>query len=166
MDDRNYISVFKPRALLGPFEPNTRLANPEKLFEGKVIAPEHLLERSGAIYTTFANGDVVKIVDSKITTLGKFGRLCCKLVFFLVNRMRYNEMHNFLVPGFPQFVCGRPLGLSFDTISNSLIVVDTYYGIFSLNLDNGSQRHLVTEKTLIGTHVRNKEKCNATIGCS
>lgn len=60
-------------------EPNNLLANPEKLLEGKLHGPEHLMERDGAIFTSLHNGDVVKIVGEKITVLGKFGKLCCEL---------------------------------------------------------------------------------------
>lgn len=71
-------SITKPGALLGPLEPNDLLANPEKLFEGVLPGPEHLLARDGIIYTGLSNGDVVKIVGDQVTVLGKFGRLCCK----------------------------------------------------------------------------------------
>jgi len=69
-------SVVKPKPLLDALAPNEFLANPVKLFEGKLQAPEHLLSRDGVIYTALSNGDVVKIVDDKITVLGKFGKLC------------------------------------------------------------------------------------------
>lgn len=73
------LSVVKSQSLVGVLEPNNLLANPEKLLEGKLPGPEHLLTRDGAIYTALNNGDVVKIVGEKIEVLGKFGKLCCEL---------------------------------------------------------------------------------------
>lgn len=72
-------SFVKPKPLDGILAPNDLLANPEKLFEGKIQAPEHLMARNGAIFTSLANGNVIKIVGDKFTVIGKFGSLCCKL---------------------------------------------------------------------------------------
>lgn len=33
-------------------------------------------------------------------------------------------------------ICGRPLGLAFDTLGNNLIVSDAYYGIWQIDLNN------------------------------
>lgn len=41
-------------------------------------------------------------------------------------------------------ICGRPLGMEFDTIGNGLIVADAYYGIWSLDLDTGKKTQLVS----------------------
>jgi hypothetical protein len=60
------------------FAPNNFLANPEKLFKGELIGPEHILERDGVFYASLANGDVVKIVDGKIEVMSKFGKYCCE----------------------------------------------------------------------------------------
>lgn len=40
-------------------------------------------------------------------------------------------------------ICGRPLGLAFDTIGNNLIVADAYYGIWSVDLATGKKTNLV-----------------------
>lgn len=40
-------------------------------------------------------------------------------------------------------ICGRPLGMAFDTISDNLIVSDAYYGIWSVDLNNGRKTQLV-----------------------
>lgn len=74
-------SMVKPKPLEGILELNNYLENPEKLLEGRVFGPEHLLARDGAIYTAMHNGEVVKIVGDDIKVLGKFGKLCCKLNF-------------------------------------------------------------------------------------
>lgn len=43
-------------------------------------------------------------------------------------------------------ICGRPLGMAFDTISDSLIVADAYYGIWSVDLSNGRKTLLISPK--------------------
>lgn len=40
-------------------------------------------------------------------------------------------------------VCGRPLGMAFDTIGNNLIVADGYYGIWLVDLKTGKKQQLV-----------------------
>lgn len=54
----------------------------------------------------------------------------------------------------PKFICGRPLGMAFDTISDNLIVMDTTDGIFELNLTSGEKKHFVSDKAVIGLIVR------------
>jgi len=124
-------SFTKPQSLVGALESNELLKNPVKLFEGKLPGPEHLMTRDGAIFTALGNGEVVKIVGDKITVLGKFGKLCYE--------------------GNPRFVCGRPLGMSFDTISENIIVLDTTDGVFELNIKNGEKKQFVSDKTVIGS---------------
>lgn len=41
-------------------------------------------------------------------------------------------------------ICGRPLGMAFDTIGNNLIVADAYYGIWSVDLNSGKKTQLVS----------------------
>lgn len=41
-------------------------------------------------------------------------------------------------------ICGRPLGMAFDTRGNNLIVADAYYGIWSVDLGNGKKTLLVS----------------------
>lgn len=41
-------------------------------------------------------------------------------------------------------ICGRPLGLAFDTIGNNLIVADAYYGIWSVDLATGKKTQLIS----------------------
>jgi len=44
--------------------------------------------------------------------------------------------------------------MAFDTInSNLLIVVDSFYGIFEVDLRNGNRRNLVSQKAVIGKEV-------------
>lgn len=54
----------------------------------------------------------------------------------------------------PRFVCGRPLGIAFDTISDNLIVVDSSSGVFELDLKTGGKKLLVSESIVIESTVR------------
>lgn len=54
----------------------------------------------------------------------------------------------------PKFICGRPLGLAFDTIGDNLIVMDTSSGVFELNLKTKEKKQLVSETVIIGAGVR------------
>jgi hypothetical protein len=60
----------------------------------------------------------------------------------------------FLDEGNPKYVCGRPLGMSFDVNPDNLIVMDSTNGIFELNIKSGEKRHLVSEKAEITSSVR------------
>lgn len=40
-------------------------------------------------------------------------------------------------------ICGRPLGMAFDTIGNNLIVADAYYGIWMVDLKTGKKQQLI-----------------------
>lgn len=62
----------------GALKLNTRLDHAERLYEGKLLAPEHLLERDGIIYAAVKNNQVVKIVNGEIKVVTSFGRSCCK----------------------------------------------------------------------------------------
>lgn len=50
----------------------------------------------------------------------------------------------------PKFICGRPLGLAFDTITENLIVMDTSTGIFEFNTTTGQKKQLVFHTTHLG----------------
>lgn len=56
----------------------------------------------------------------------------------------------------PKFVCGRPSGIAFDTISDNLIVVEVTNGIFELDVKSGEKTQLVSNKVVIESAVRNK----------
>lgn len=50
--------------------------------------------------------------------------------------------------------CGRPLGMAFDTISDSLIVMQSYEGIFQVDLKTGKKNQLVSRDDVVGDEVR------------
>ena len=59
-----------------------------------------------------------------------------------------------------EFVCGRPLGLAFDTVGDNLIVMDTSSGIFELNLKSLERKKLVPADAIMGGSVRTRNKKN------
>lgn len=116
--------IPKPLDLTGPLEVNNLLDNAERLFEGQVHGPETLLKRGNEIYTTIHGGEVIKITGEHITHVAKFGKPC---------------------EGFAEEkICGRPLGMAFDTLGNNLIVSDAYYGIWLVDLNNGKKTLLIS----------------------
>ncbi|CAO1340598.1 unnamed protein product [Diamesa serratosioi] len=116
-------SVVKTKALTGALELNNHLNNAERLFEGVLPGPEHLLARGKSIYASLHNGNVVRIDGEHVTHIAQFGKPC---------------LH-------PQeeAICGRPLGMAFDTKGDNLIVADAYMGIWEVNLSNGQKKQLV-----------------------
>lgn len=126
-------SIVKPKPLLGALEVNHHLDKAEHILEGKVIGAEHLLPRGKSIYASLHNGNVVRIDGEHITFVAKFGKPC-----------KYPEEES---------ICGRPLGLAFDTISDNLLVVDAYYGLWEVNLKDGSKKQLVSPDMPIGINV-------------
>lgn len=80
--------------------PNTFLENPEKWLKGKLIGPEHLVAKNGAIFASLANGQLVKIEDGeKITVLGTFGTRWSELLtldtFFVCEQSETNDIYTF-----------------------------------------------------------------------
>lgn len=72
-------SVSPVKPLDGPLSLNTLLDNAERLYEGKLLAPENILEKDGALYVSVKNNQVVKIVNDKIEVIADFGKKsCCK----------------------------------------------------------------------------------------
>jgi len=115
-------------------EVNNHLDGAEHLFADKVVGPECLITRGNSIYASLHNGNVVRLDGDHVTFITKFGKPC----------------------EFPaeEAICGRPLGLAFDTLSeDKLIVTDAYYGLWEVNLKSGDKKQLVTPETVIGVKV-------------
>jgi hypothetical protein len=128
--------IVKPKALTGAFEINNHLDNAERIFEGELTGPEHLLPAGGnSFYASLHNGNVVKIDGKHITFVAKFGKPCEYPV--------------------EESICGRPLGLAHDTLNpDQLIVADAYYGIWELNVKSGQKKQLVSPGIHFGVNVR------------
>jgi sugar lactone lactonase YvrE len=131
-------SIVKPPTPSGALELNNHLDNAERLFEGKLLGAEDLLLRGKTIYTGLLTGEVVKIDGTHITHVAKFGKPCTGIK--------------------EEAICGRPLGLNFDTIGDNLIVADAYYGIFEVNLQTGVKTQLVSPNEVIDGPVPRKPK--------
>lgn len=79
----------------GVLETNSLLENPEKWLKGKIVGPENLVAKNGAIYASLANGQLVKIEGEKITVVGVFGssysELRCEIIssFIFKNKSEF-----------------------------------------------------------------------------
>uniref|UniRef100_U5ET89 Putative secreted mucin n=1 Tax=Corethrella appendiculata TaxID=1370023 RepID=U5ET89_9DIPT len=136
--DFDYFSISKVKELKGSLELNNHLDNAERLFENKIYGPENLLVRGNDIYTTIHGGEVIRINGEHITHVAKFGKPC-------------ESNHD-------EALCGRPLGMAFDTQGNNLIVADAYYGIWLVNLSNGKKELLISPDVVLDGKVKRKPK--------
>lgn len=62
----------EPKALEGILKPNNLLESPDKFLLGQIFGAETLIARNEAIFATLDNGDIIKIVEEKISVLGNF----------------------------------------------------------------------------------------------
>lgn len=115
--------------MTGPLALNNFLDKSERLLEGRLSGPEHILIIGKDIYTGLNNGEVVRINGNHITHVAKFGQACEGV---------YEEKK-----------CGRPLGMVHDAARNTLIVMDAYYGIWEVNLKSGEKKQLVSPDIVI-----------------
>uniref|UniRef100_A0A1B6MR15 Strictosidine synthase conserved region domain-containing protein n=1 Tax=Graphocephala atropunctata TaxID=36148 RepID=A0A1B6MR15_9HEMI len=122
-------NLTPPLPLEGSLALNNKLNNAEKLFEDEIKGPEHLEVHNGVLYTSLDGGYVVKIISDKIVPVVKFGKKCDGL--------------------YEPEICGRPLGLSFDS-KGFMYTADAYYGIFKVNVSTGEYYQLVSMDTKIG----------------
>lgn len=63
------------------------------------------------------------------------------------------QLHTFVENIRDLELCGRPLGLAFDVSPNHLIVADSYYGIWQVDISNGKKVALVSPSEVIGEKV-------------
>ncbi|XP_058811751.1 adipocyte plasma membrane-associated protein Hemomucin [Topomyia yanbarensis] len=132
-------SIPPLKELKGGLEPNNHLDNAERLFEGKLYGPETLLVRGKDLYVSVHGGEIYRINGPHITHVAKLGKPC-----------EYS---------FEENVCGRPLGIAFDTQSDSLIVADAYYGIWLVELTTGDKKQLVSRDVVLdGKVVKRKAR--------
>ncbi|XP_071453915.1 adipocyte plasma membrane-associated protein Hemomucin-like [Hetaerina americana] len=121
--DFTELRVTPAMPLQGPLALNGELNKGEHLFEGKIKGPESLAVYKGEIYTGIHGGEIIKIVNDEIVPVVKFGKPCGGII--------------------DEAVCGRPLGLKFDTKGN-LFVADAYYGIFKVDVKKRAFTQLVS----------------------
>ncbi|KAL7731234.1 hypothetical protein ACLKA6_014421 [Drosophila palustris] len=119
-------TVSPPKELKGALEPNFHLEGAERLLEGRIYGPEHLIVRNNEIYTGLHGGEIIKLTANHVTHVAKFGQPCAET---------YEEAR-----------CGRPLGMAFDTQGNNLIVADAYYGLWQVDLTSHKKQLLVSPR--------------------
>ncbi|XP_029174108.1 adipocyte plasma membrane-associated protein-like [Nylanderia fulva] len=123
-------SIVEPRDVDPKIGPKNRLNNVEKLFEGRFVGPEAFASYDGQLYTGIHDGYVLRIEEDTLVPIAKFGKKCDGL--------------------WQEHKCGRPLGMRFDKKGN-LYVVDSYYGIFKVNVESGEYKNIVnTSKPIDG----------------
>lgn len=59
---------------------NTKLDNAERIFEGKLDAPENVQIRDDAIYASLRTNQIVKVTNETIEPLTSFGESCCEFL--------------------------------------------------------------------------------------
>jgi sugar lactone lactonase YvrE len=115
--------VTKPLPLNGLLSVNALLNNAERLYSGEVHGPETFEDHKGVLYSGVHGGEIVKFVDDKLVPVVKFGEPC---------------------DGFwEEKKCGRPLGMKFGP-DGLLYVADAYYGLFKVNVYNGTKTQLTS----------------------
>ncbi|ALC45573.1 Ssl2 [Drosophila busckii] len=116
-------TVAPPKELKGALEPNFHLEGAERLLENRIYGPETLLARNNEIYTGLHGGEIIKLTSNHVTHVAKFGQPC-------------SENHE-------EAICGRPLGMAFDTQGSNLIVADAYYGLWQVDLTSHKKKLLI-----------------------
>ncbi|XP_065372503.1 adipocyte plasma membrane-associated protein Hemomucin [Calliphora vicina] len=116
--------VAPPKALSGALEPNYILEGADRLLEGRVYGPECLIARKNDIYMGIHGGEIIKMNAGHVTHVTKIGQPCEDIT--------------------EESRCGRPLGLSFDSQGNNLLVADAYYGLWQVDLNSNKKKLLVS----------------------
>ncbi|XP_052275147.1 adipocyte plasma membrane-associated protein-like isoform X2 [Dreissena polymorpha] len=116
-----------PPEWVGALAPNTNLQRATRLFQGEVTGPESIVVDGDYMYTGTADGRIMVIHKGHVRELTRLGRLPCE--------------------GFKdEPTCGRPLGMRMDR-DGYLIVLDTYLGIFKVNVATGDKKWLSSVET-------------------
>ncbi|CAL4122050.1 unnamed protein product, partial [Meganyctiphanes norvegica] len=120
-------SITPPFPLTGALEPNGELDSAQRLLEGKFTGPESIAWKThDEIFLSIHGGTIIKVFGQnfdRIARVTRIGPTC-------------DGPHQ-------ERLCGRPLGLRFAP-DGKLLVVDAYYGIFSVDVDSGEKECLVS----------------------
>ncbi|XP_029450366.1 adipocyte plasma membrane-associated protein [Rhinatrema bivittatum] len=122
--DPQPLSFQEPPLLSGVLEPNLKLRQAERLFEGSLVGPESIVNIGDVLYTGTADGQILKIEDGIIHTVARLGRPPCGTREF-------------------EPTCGRPLGIRVGP-NGTLFVADCYQGLFEVNPVTGDVQILVS----------------------
>ncbi|XP_035896248.1 adipocyte plasma membrane-associated protein-like [Anopheles stephensi] len=124
------ISIAPVRPLTGVLAPNQLLNGAERLHEGGLQQPEGVAVRGNVTYVTVYGGKILELGDQgSVRTVAKLGPEC--------------------VGTYSERICGRPLGIDFDTKGNNLIVADPYLGIWQVHIKTGEKKLLVSKDNAI-----------------
>ena len=115
-------SLPSPPDLSGPLAANSHLVHTQRLYEGQVRGPESMVLHQGVLYTGTADGKVLVIEKGEVRILTTFGQPPCG---------KTTDEPN----------CGRPLGMRVDR-DGYLVVVDTYKGLYKVNMATGDKHQL------------------------
>ncbi|CAB0010693.1 unnamed protein product [Nesidiocoris tenuis] len=67
---------LEPLPLLGPLKLNQELNGAERLFEGEVKGPEHLVVHNNELYTSAHGGYIFKVTSKSLVPIVKVGQSC------------------------------------------------------------------------------------------
>ncbi|KAG7462583.1 hypothetical protein MATL_G00186310 [Megalops atlanticus] len=123
-------SLNEPPLMSDCFEPNFKLRQAERLFEGQVVGPESIANIGDVLYTGTADGKIVKIEGKHIHVLTTLGQPPCG--------SREDEP-----------TCGRPLGIRVGP-NGTLFVADAYLGLFEVDPVTGEANTLVSTGQVVG----------------
>ncbi|XP_017083283.2 adipocyte plasma membrane-associated protein [Drosophila eugracilis] len=122
--------IKPPRELKGTLQPNSYLNGAEKLWKDQVLGPEGLLALNDKIYTGIHGGELLRLNNAEsIQSITKIGQPCDYI--------------------FDDELCGYPVGLAIDTQGNNLIVADSYYGIWQVDLSTQEKTNLVSSQEIL-----------------
>ncbi|XP_006005281.1 adipocyte plasma membrane-associated protein [Latimeria chalumnae] len=127
--DPQFVSYQEPPLMSEALEPNFKLRQAERLYEGLLVGPESIVNIGDVLYTGTADGQIVKIEDGSIHTVARIGKLPCG--------SKEDEP-----------TCGRPLGIRVGP-NDTLFVADAYYGLFEVNPVTGEVEMLVSSQNLV-----------------
>uniref|UniRef100_A0A182WSU8 Str_synth domain-containing protein n=1 Tax=Anopheles quadriannulatus TaxID=34691 RepID=A0A182WSU8_ANOQN len=137
------ISIVPARPLAGVLAPNQLLNGAERLHEGGLQQPEGIAVRGNATYVTVYGGKILELGDQgSVRTVAKLGPDC--------------------VGTYSERICGRPLGLDFDTKGNNLIVADPYLGIWQVHIKTGDKKLLVPKDKAIIVEDRDQSSSSSS----
>ncbi|CAL8111728.1 unnamed protein product [Orchesella dallaii] len=115
-------TIPPPLKMEGNLAPNAKLDKAELVFDGEFAGPESIAFRKDEVYTGVIGGYIIRYKNGKWENIVQTGKPCA---------------------GYWEYdVCGRPLGLRFDS-SGKLIVADATQGLLRVDVDkNGSNQTL------------------------
>ncbi|MBN3317820.1 APMAP protein, partial [Atractosteus spatula] len=127
------LSFSEPPLMSGCLEPNFKLRQAERLFEGQLIGPESIANIGDVLYTGTADGKIVKIEGDTIHVVATLGQPPCVL------------LTDFTGSRDDEPTCGRPLGIRVGP-NGTLFVADAYLGLFEVNPVTGAVDTLVSTR--------------------